>query len=67
MTYDRRTIPVLLRSWDTAGKSHAGVVFIDDRTIATGDIGGQVQSLVRLLDTRDGDNWTNLVRYLERD
>ncbi|MBL8212445.1 MAG: hypothetical protein JNK87_17150 [Bryobacterales bacterium] len=32
VTYDRRTIPGLLRTWAATGRSHGGVLFIDERT-----------------------------------
>ena len=33
VTYDRRTIPPLLRSWAEAGQHHGGVIFVDEKTI----------------------------------
>src|SRR3954451_25020023 len=33
VTYDRRTIPPLLKTWAEQGIHHAGIIFIDDRTI----------------------------------
>ena len=40
VTYDRRTIPPLLKAWAEEGRSHAGVIFVDDKSIAPLDIGG---------------------------
>src|ERR1039458_270019 len=40
VTYDRRTVPPLLKTWTEEGRHHAGVIFVDDKTIAPSDIGG---------------------------
>jgi hypothetical protein len=45
VTYDRRTIPPLLKRWAEEGREHAGVVFVDNRTISSSDIGGLVKAL----------------------
>lgn len=31
VTYDRRTIPPLLKSWIEEGRRHGGVIFVDDK------------------------------------
>jgi hypothetical protein len=40
VTYDRRTIPIVLKAWAQEGRSHGGVIFVDEKTIAPPDIGG---------------------------
>jgi hypothetical protein len=40
VTYDRRTIPPLLKAWAEAGRDHGGVIFVDEKTISHADIGG---------------------------
>ena len=35
VTYDRRTIPPLLKSWAEAGRAHGGVIFVDEKTISS--------------------------------
>jgi hypothetical protein len=66
VTYDRRTIPPLLKDWAEAGRQHAGVIFVDEKTISQADIGGLVQSLgVLLKEARDWD-WTDRVCFLQR-
>src|SRR5919198_6630745 len=45
VTYDRVSIPPLLTEWGITGGEHAGVIFIDERTIAQADLGGQVLAL----------------------
>jgi hypothetical protein len=45
VTYERRTIPLLLKTWSEEAHSHAGVIFVDVKTISPLDIGGLVKSL----------------------
>jgi hypothetical protein len=40
VTYDRRTIPPLLKLWAEEARSHGGVIFVDEKTISPADIGG---------------------------
>jgi hypothetical protein len=64
VTYDRRTIPPLLKSWAEAGMQHGGVIFVDEKTTSPADIGGLVRALRELaLATRNLD-WTNRVFFL---
>jgi hypothetical protein len=66
VTYDRRTIPPLLKSWAEAGLEHGGVIFVDERTISQADIGGLVRALRELLrETRDWD-WAGRIIFLRR-
>jgi hypothetical protein len=66
VTYDRRTIPPLLKTWADEGRTHGGVVFVDEKTISPADIGGLVRALTRLArETGDWD-WTNRVCFLRR-
>jgi hypothetical protein len=55
VTYDRRTIPPLLKMWAEQGISHGGVIFVDEKTISPADIGGLVRALVEL--ARKGRKW----------
>jgi hypothetical protein len=43
VTYDRRTIPLLLKTWAESGRTHGGVIFVDEKTIAPADVGGLVK------------------------
>jgi len=38
VTYDQRTFPRLLQRWAELKETHAGVVFVDERTIAPNDL-----------------------------
>ena len=55
VTYDRRTIPPLLKTWAEEGRQHAGVIFVDEKTISPADIGGLVRALSIL--TKEARRW----------
>lgn len=64
VTYDQKTIlPVLVR-WGQTGLDHAGVIFVDNHTIAPNDFGALVRSLIALWDACHEDVWTNRVDFL---
>ena len=65
VTYDQRTIVPLITQWMMEGREHAGVIFIDDRSIVQEDVGGQVLALVDLWDAAHTENWANMVAYLK--
>jgi hypothetical protein len=66
VTYDRRTIPPLLKNWAEEGRQHGGVIFVDEKTISQADIGSLIQSLGKLVkETRDLD-WTDRIYFLRR-
>jgi hypothetical protein len=66
VTYDRRTIPPLLKIWAEQGQLHGGVIFVDEKTISPSDIGSLVHALGQLYrETRDWD-WTDRVVFLRR-
>jgi len=66
VTYDRRTIPPPLKTWAEEGRQHAGVIFVDEKTITPADIGGLVEALRRLArETRNWD-WVDRIRFLQR-
>ena len=66
VTYDRRTIPPLLKTWAEAGQSHGGVIFVDEKTIPPSDIGGLVHALAALAQQAAGLAWTGRVCFLRR-
>lgn len=66
VTYDRRTIPSLLKAWAEEGRNHGGVIFIDERTISPADIGGLVLALSRLYKQTSNSDWTDHVVFLRR-
>src|SRR6202049_4191674 len=66
VTYDRRTIPPLLKTWAEEGRTHGGVIFVDEKTISPADIGGLVWALTRLAKETGNWDWTNRVYFLRR-
>jgi hypothetical protein len=66
VTYDRRTIPPVLKSWAEAGRSHGGVIFIDEKTIPPSDSGSLIRALARLARQTSGWDWTNRVCFLTK-
>jgi hypothetical protein len=66
VTYDRRTIPPLLKTWAEAGRKHGGVVFVDEKAISPADIGGLVWALVHLFKETGRWDWTDRVCFLRR-
>ncbi len=65
VTYDQRTLAPLVLQWNTNGRDHAGVIFIDRQSIAQSDIGAQVRALMNLWDEAHEQDWTNAVGYLK--
>jgi hypothetical protein len=66
VTYDLRTIPILLKQWSEEDTPHAGVIFVDTRTIAPSNLGGLVRALLQLCDAHGAARWRNRVLYLSR-
>ena len=66
VTYDRRTIPPLLKSWAEEGRMHGGVIFVDEKTIPPSDLGGLVRALSNLSRKSAKWDWTNRICYLRR-
>src|SRR4051794_33512773 len=48
VTYDCRSIPLLLKTWAEEEREHGGVIFVDEKTISPADIGGLVWALSSL-------------------
>lgn len=66
VTYDRRTIPPLLKRWAEEAHSHAGVIFVDEKTISPADIGGLVKALGSLVKETRSWKWTDRIVFLRR-
>jgi hypothetical protein len=64
VTYDRRTIPPLLKLWVEEERCHGGVIFVDEKTISPADIGGLVRVLIALAGEAGDMDWTNQVYFL---
>jgi len=64
VTYDRRPIPLLLKTWGEEQRKHGGVIFVDDRTIS--DAGGLIRSLTDLSRKTAKWDWTDRICFLRR-
>jgi hypothetical protein len=66
VTYDRRTIPLLLMTWGEEQRKHGGVIFVDDRAISPSDNGGLIRSLTDLLRKTAKWDWSDRICFLRR-
>jgi hypothetical protein len=66
VTYDQRTIPRLLQRWAELNETHAGVIFVDERTIAPNDLPELSRSLIRLWDEHRNLDWSDRLTFLGR-
>jgi hypothetical protein len=66
VTYDRRTIPPLLKIWAEAGLQRGGVIFVDEKTISPADFGGLIRALRELFRASRDWDWTDRVCFLRR-
>jgi hypothetical protein len=64
VTYDRRTIPPLLKTWAEEQRTHGGVIFVDEKTISPADIGGLVRALAKLAKEAGNWDWTDRISFL---
>src|SRR5262245_24677245 len=64
VTYDRQTIPNILKEWASAGRSHSGVLFVDNKTIKSSNLGGLVKSIIHHWDHHQAEEWLNRVDFL---
>lgn len=66
VTYDRRTIPPLLKAWAEEGRGHGGVIFVDEKTIPASEIGSLAQALTDIWRKTAKWDWTDRVCFLRR-
>ncbi|HTQ58866.1 MAG TPA: hypothetical protein VMI32_01480 [Candidatus Solibacter sp.] len=66
VTYDRRTIPPLLKAWAEEGREHGGVIFVDEKTFSPSDTGGLVRALNELARATARWEWRDRVCFLRR-
>lgn len=65
-TYDLATIPELVVELARTGRHHAGVIFVDERTIRSTVVGGLLRAVVWPVEHEDREDWTDQVRFLRR-
>jgi len=66
VTYDRATIPPVLKAWGEGGKRHGGVVFVDQKTIQSSDFGCLIRALLKLHEETSTWDWQDRVIILRR-
>ena len=66
VTYDRRTVPPLLKVWAEEGRRHGGVIFVDEKTISPADTGGLVRALNELARATVRWDWSDRICFLRR-
>lgn len=66
VTYDRRTIPPLLKTWAEEQRRHGGVIFVDDRSVAPSEIGVLVRALSAMINMFGDWNWTDRIVFPRR-
>ncbi len=63
VTYDRSTIPPLLRELAESGRHHGGVILISERTLRSNDVGGLVKALEAMASKSGSDAWEDRVVF----
>lgn len=65
VTFDQSTIRLILKEWGEQGRSHGGVIFIDEKSIAQNDYGGLVKALRQLWNQMKDTDFTDGVLFLQ--
>jgi hypothetical protein len=65
VSYDQKTIRVLLKEWVEVDVQHAGVVFVDHKSIRPNDFGGLVTALATLWRSEKNADWMGRVVFLK--
>ena len=65
VTYDRRTIPPLLKAWAEEGRRHDGVILVDEKSIPPSDVGALVRALSRLWREAGKWDWSDRICFLQ--
>src|SRR5436190_524660 len=66
VTYDRRSIPPLLKRWAEEGRNHGGVIFVDGKTIRSSDFGALIRGLQKLWIEAQNWDWANRIIVLRK-
>lgn len=66
VTYDRLTIPPILKAWAEEECLHGGVIFVDAKSISPAEIGDLAAALSRLQDEGKNWEWMNRVILLRK-
>ena len=66
LTYDLKTVPMILKRWSEAGIAHGGVVFVDYHTLMPSDVGGLLRGVLHLWETMGDLEWQDRSLHLAR-
>jgi hypothetical protein len=66
VTFDLRTIRPMVRAWAEEGRSHAGIVFVDEKTILPSDFGRLIRALADLAKRTEQFEWRGREVFLGR-
>jgi hypothetical protein len=64
VTYNRLTIPPILKAWSEEECLHGGVIFEDEKTIPPAETSELLTALARVQDEAGSWEWTNQVTFL---
>ena len=64
VTYNRLTIPPILKAWSEEECLHGGVIFVDEKTIPPAETSELLTALARVQDEAGSWEWTNRVTFL---
>lgn len=65
VTFEQSTIRPVLKEWGEQGRSHGGVIFIDDKSMAQNDYGGLVKALLAVWHPMQDVDFTDGVLFLQ--
>ena len=65
VSYDQKTIRLLLKEWVEVDYLHNGVVFVDHKSIRPDDFGGLVRALGALWKSEKNASWRGRVVFLK--
>src|SRR4029077_6771978 len=65
VSYDRKTIPPLLKIWAEEVRRHGGLIFVDEKTIPPDDVGILVRALSNLWLKARRWHWADRICFLQ--
>jgi|HubBroStandDraft_5_1064220.scaffolds.fasta_scaffold135929_2 hypothetical protein len=66
VTFDVNTIPAMITAWAEEGTAHAGIVFVNTRTISQDAHGTPIRALGQFWMQHRQINWLNRIAFLPR-
>lgn len=66
VTFDVNTIPAMITTWAEEGAAHAGIVFVNSRTIPQDAHGTLIRALGQFWMQHRQINWRNRIAFLPR-